>query len=99
MKIHTTFGGLSGPAIKPVALANVHKVFKTVKIPIIGLGGISCVEDVIEFILAGADLVQIGTLNYREPGIAIRLAHELDQYCKDNNLSSIHDLKGLAKYH
>ena len=99
MKIHTTFGGLSGPAIKPVALAMVHKVFKTVKIPIIGLGGISCVGDVIEFILAGADLVQIGTLNYREPGIAIRLAHELDQYCKDNNLSSIHDLKGLAEHH
>ena len=99
MKINTTFGGLSGPAIKPVALANVHKVFKTVKIPIIGLGGIGCVEDVIEFILAGADLVQIGTLNYREPGISIRLAQELNQYCKEHNLSSIHDLKGLVEYH
>jgi dihydroorotate dehydrogenase (NAD+) catalytic subunit len=70
-----------------------------VKIPIIGIGGISCVEDVIEFILAGADLVQIGTLNYREPGIAIRLAGELDQYCKENKLASIHDLKGLVEYH
>jgi dihydroorotate dehydrogenase (NAD+) catalytic subunit len=99
VKINTTFGGLSGPAIKPVALANVHKVFKAVKIPIIGIGGISCVEDVIEFILAGADLVQIGTLNYREPGIAIRLAGELDQYCKENKLASIHDLKGLVEYH
>jgi dihydroorotate dehydrogenase (NAD+) catalytic subunit len=99
MKINTTFAGLSGPAIKPVALANVYKVFKAVKIPIIGLGGISCVEDVIEFILAGADLVQIGTLNYREPGIAIRLAQELVQYCKDHNLSSIHDLKGLVEPH
>jgi dihydroorotate dehydrogenase (NAD+) catalytic subunit len=99
MKINTTLGGLSGPAIKPVALANVHKVFKAVKIPIIGLGGISCVEDVIEFILAGADLVQIGTLNYREPGISIRLAQELDKYCKDHNLSSIHDLKGLVEHH
>jgi dihydroorotate dehydrogenase (NAD+) catalytic subunit len=54
---------------------------------------------VIEFILAGADLVQIGTLNYREPGIAIRLAGELDQYCKENKLASIHDLKGLVEYH
>jgi dihydroorotate dehydrogenase (NAD+) catalytic subunit len=99
MKINTTFAGLSGPAIKPVALANVHKVFKAVKIPIIGLGGISCAEDVIEFILAGADLVQIGTLNYREPGISIRLAQELDKYCKDHNLSSIHDLKGLVEHH
>ena len=97
MKLNTTFGGLSGPAIKPVALANIHKVFKAVKIPIIGLGGISCVEDIIEFILAGADLVQIGTLNYREPGISIRLSQELNQYCKDHNLSSIHDLKGLVE--
>jgi len=99
VKINTTYGGLSGPAIKPVALANVHKVFKAIKIPIIGLGGISGVEDVIEFVLAGADLVQIGTLNYREPGIAIRLADELDQYCLDNKLASIHDLKGLVEYH
>ncbi len=99
VKIHTTFGGLSGPAIKPVALANVHKIFKVVNIPIIGLGGISSTEDVIEFVLAGADLVQIGTLNYREPGIAIRLADELDQYCQNNKLTSIHDLKGLVEYH
>ncbi|MBT5955512.1 MAG: dihydroorotate dehydrogenase, partial [Candidatus Marinimicrobia bacterium] len=55
-------------------------------------------EDIIEFILAGADLVQIGTLNYREPGISIRLAEELDLYCRDNNLTSISDLKGLAEY-
>jgi dihydroorotate dehydrogenase (NAD+) catalytic subunit len=98
MKVNTTYGGLSGPAIKPVALANVHKVFRAVKIPIIGLGGISCIEDIIEFVLAGADLVQIGTLNYREPGISIRLAKELDLYCRDNNLTSISDLKGLAEY-
>ena len=85
--------------VKPIAIANVNKIFRVVSIPIIGIGGISCAADVVEFILAGADLVQIGTLNYREPGIAIRLARELDQYCKDNNLSSIHDLKGLAEHH
>ena len=62
-KINTVFGGLSGPAIKPIALANVHKIYKSVNIPIIGLGGIKSVNDILEFILAGADLIQIGTLN------------------------------------
>ena len=98
-EINTVFGGLSGPAIKPIALANVHKVFKSVSIPIIGLGGISCVEDIVEFILAGADFVQIGTLNYREPGIAIRLAEELNEYCLRHDISSIHDIKGQVEYY
>jgi len=93
-KINTVFGGLSGPAIKPVALANVYKIFKSVNIPIIGLGGIQSVEDVIEFILAGADLVQIGTLNYKEPGIGVRLASELKKYLTEHNIKSVSDLKG-----
>ncbi len=99
VELNTVFGGLSGPAIKPVALANVHKVFKVVNIPIIGLGGIASMEDVVEFVLAGADLVQIGTLNYKEPGIAIRLAEELENYCNANNLKSIQELKGQVQYH
>ena len=93
-KINTVYGGLSGPAIKPVALANVHKIYKSVTIPIIGIGGIKSVEDIIEFILVGADLVQIGTLNYKEPGIGVRLASELGNYLDKNNISSISDLKG-----
>ena len=93
-KINTIFAGLSGPAIKPVALANVYKIYKSVKIPIIGLGGIKSVNDIIEFILAGADLIQIGTLNYKEPGIGVRLASELSDYLKKNNIGSISDLKG-----
>lgn len=93
-KINTVFGGLSGPAIKPIALANIYKIYKTVSIPIIGLGGIQSVEDIIEFILAGADLVQIGTLNYKEPGIGTRLVSELENYCIENKISSISDLKG-----
>jgi len=93
-KINTVYGGLSGPAIKPVALANVHKIYKSVSIPIIGIGGIKSVEDIIEFILVGADLVQIGTLNYKEPGIGVRLASELGNYLDKNNISSISDLKG-----
>ena len=93
-KINTVFGGLSGPAIKPIALANVHKIYKSVNIPIIGLGGIKSVNDILEFILAGADLIQIGTLNYKEPGIGVRLASELQDYLKQNNISSVSELKG-----
>ena len=93
-KINTVYGGLSGPAIKPIALANVHKIYKTVSIPIIGIGGIQSIDDIIEFILAGADLIQIGTLNYKEPEIGIRLTLELKEYVEENNISSISDLKG-----
>ena len=85
---------MSGPAIKPIALANVHKIYKSVNIPIIGLGGIKSVNDILEFILAGADLIQIGTLNYKEPGIGVRLASELQDYLKQNNISSVSELKG-----
>ena len=93
-KLHTVYGGLSGPAIKPIALANVHKIYKAVKIPIIGLGGIQSATDIIEFILAGADMVQIGTLNYKEPGIGVRLVSSLEKYLKENKINTISELKG-----
>jgi len=98
-KIHTNFGGLSGPAIKPIAIANVHKVFKAVKIPIIGIGGASTMEDVIEFLLAGASLVQIGTMNYKNPNIGPELKDELEKYLKEENIDDINDLIGKVKYH
>ena len=82
-KINTIYGGLSGPAIKPIALANVHKIYKSVSIPIIGIGGIKSVDDIIEFILVGADLIQIGTLNYKDPEIGVRLVSDLENYLKD----------------
>ena len=98
-KLYTTFGGLSGPAIKPIALANVHKIFKAVEIPIIGVGGISNASDVIEFILAGSDLVQVGTLNYLNPNIAVEILNDLENYCFDNNIEQISDLKGKLEYY
>ena len=98
-KLPTTFGGLSGPAIKPIALAHVHKIFKAVNIPIIGIGGISNATDVIEFILAGSDLVQVGTLNYRNPNIAVDIFNELKKYCVKNKIDCISDLKGKLKYY
>jgi len=96
-KLFTNYGGLSGPAIKPIALANVHKIYKAISIPIIGIGGIASANDVIEFILAGADLVQIGTLNYKNPNLGVQILSDLIQFCKDKNLSNLSDLKGQVK--
>ncbi|MBL4752043.1 MAG: dihydroorotate dehydrogenase [Flavobacteriales bacterium] len=94
VKLHTIYGGLSGPAIKPVALACVHKLNKVLSIPIIGLGGISTAEDVLEFILAGADLVQVGTINYKHPSRGMTICDDLIAFCKENNMSNILELQG-----
>ena len=98
-KVSTIFGGLSGPAIKPIAIASVYKIFKTVKIPIIGIGGISCFEDVIEFILAGASLVEIGTLNYTDPNRGVTIVDNLKKFCSDNKINNLLDLKGQINYY
>jgi dihydroorotate dehydrogenase (NAD+) catalytic subunit len=98
-KLHTKFGGLSGPAIKPIAIANIHKVYKAVDIPVIGIGGISNVDDVIEFILAGASMVQVGTMNYQNPNIGPEIKEELLQYFNDNNIDSVDKLLGKVDVH
>ena len=98
-KISTNYGGLSGPAIKPIAIANVHKIYKAIKIPVIGIGGVHSVEDVIEFILAGASLVQIGTMNYQNPNLGPQLNEEISIYLKDNGIKDLGDLIGKVKYH
>ena len=95
--IFTTYGGLSGPAIKPVALACVHKVYNTVKIPIIGIGGIVNSSDVIEYILAGSIAVQVGTANYRDPGISEKILNDLNSYLDEQELDSIDSLIGSVK--
>lgn len=97
--IYTTYGGLSGPAIKPVGLACVHKVFNAVDIPIIGIGGIVCSDDVLEYILAGSAAVQVGTANYRDPGIAEKILNDLNSYLDEQNLDSISSLIGTVKTH
>ena len=98
-KIYTNFGGLSGPAIKPIAIANVHKIYKAVKIPVIGIGGIARIEDVIEFLLAGASLVQVGTMNYCNPNLGPKLKDELSKYLKENCIVDLNDLIGKVEYH
>jgi len=98
-KLNTTFGGLSGPAIKPIAIANVHKVFKAVNIPIIGIGGIATAKDVVEFLLAGATMVQIGTMNYQNPNLGVQLKKELSEYYSQNGIEKAEDLIGKVEYH
>ena len=98
-KLNTTFGGLSGPAIKPIAIANVHKVFKAVNIPIIGIGGIATAKDVVEFLLAGATMVQIGTMNYQNPNLGVQLKKELSEYYSQNGIEKAEDLIGKVEYY
>ncbi|MCF0188387.1 MAG: dihydroorotate dehydrogenase [Bacteroidaceae bacterium] len=87
-------GGLSGPAVKPVALRMVYQVARAVKIPVIGLGGISSATDAIEFILAGATAIQIGTANFVNPHIAAEVADGIEDYMRRHNIKDIKDLIG-----
>jgi dihydroorotate dehydrogenase (NAD+) catalytic subunit len=96
-KITNKFGGLSGPAIKPVAIAMVYKVSRAVKIPIIGLGGISCGADIVEFMLAGATAVQIGTACFADPKVFTRSLDELTAYLTANGHNDINELIGAVK--
>jgi len=90
-------GGLSGPAIKPVALAMVWKVAKAVKVPVIGLGGIMNTEDALEFILAGASMIQVGTANFVDPQTSMEIVRGLSAYCKKKKIKKITDLVGKLK--
>jgi dihydroorotate dehydrogenase (NAD+) catalytic subunit len=92
--IYKTYAGLSGPAIKPIALAMVHKISKTVSIPIIGIGGIVNGENVVEFLLAGASAIQIGTANFRNPNVGEIIVDELNQYLKENEILHYSELIG-----
>ncbi len=87
-------GGLSGPAIKPVALRMVYQVAQVVKIPVIGIGGIDCTEDALEFLLAGASAIQVGTANFVNPRVSEDIVDGMNSYVKKNKLDSIRDLIG-----
>lgn len=90
-------GGLSGPAIKPLALRMVWQVAKAVKVPIIGVGGISNIDDVMEFIVAGATAIQIGTANFYDPTLATRLVDQLDAVVQQEGCLHVTDLVGTLK--
>ena len=91
------FGGLSGPAIKPVALRMVYEAAQAVKIPVIGLGGIASGTDAAEFMIAGASAVQVGTANFWDPQSPLRVARELDAFLERENISRAGDLTGTLK--
>ena len=95
--IYTTYGGLSGPAIKPVGLAAVHKLFQKLSIPIVGIGGIVSSKDVIEYVLAGSSAVQIGTANYRNPGTGENIVDQLNQEISDSKWESVKEMIGKVK--
>jgi len=90
-------GGLSGPAIKPVALRMVHQVARQIPRPVIGIGGIAEVTDVIEFLMAGATAVQIGTANFYEPTVTMRLVRELKEECIRRGIERVSSLTGSVQ--
>ena len=93
-RISNLTAGLSGPAIKPIALRMVWEAAKAVKIPVIGIGGISTAEDVVEFMLAGATAIQIGTASYWDPCATEKIVEELKAYCVEHNVDELSELTG-----
>jgi dihydroorotate dehydrogenase (NAD+) catalytic subunit len=96
-RIGAGFGGLSGPAIKPLALRLVYQAAQTVRIPVIGLGGIASGEDAAEFLVAGASAVEVGTANFWDPGACARIARELDRFLKEERVGNVRDLVGTLR--
>lgn len=92
--LSTITGGLSGPAIKPIALRMVWQVYNAVKIPISGMGGIMNATDAIEFMLAGSSSIQVGTANFIDPTVSIKILDGIEEYCEENGFSSVRDLVG-----
>ncbi|MFV0537161.1 MAG: dihydroorotate dehydrogenase [Dysgonomonas sp.] len=95
--LSTVTGGLSGPCVKPIALRMVWQTYNAVKIPIIGMGGISSWQDAIEFILAGSSAIQIGTHNFIDPAISVKVIDGISEYLDKNNIASVSELVGALK--
>ena len=96
-RLGNTTGGLSGPAIKPVALYMVYEVAKVVHIPVIGCGGVRCAEDALEFIMAGASAVQVGTANLANPHVALDVLEGIKHFMRDRGIRKLTDLIGIAR--
>jgi dihydroorotate dehydrogenase (NAD+) catalytic subunit len=93
-KISTTTGGLSGPAIRPVALAKVFETVRAVSIPVIGIGGITSASDALEFLITGAVAVEIGTANYINPALSVEIAEGIESFCRENSITDLSDIIG-----
>lgn len=96
-RLGNVMGGLSGPAIKPIVLRQVYQCARAVRIPIVGCGGISSAEDAVEYMLAGATAVQVGTATFIHPGIMTRVIDGIAQFCAQRNLASVCSLIGAVK--
>jgi len=92
--LSTVTGGLSGPCIRPIAVRMVYQVAHSVKIPVIGLGGIMNGRDAIEFMLAGATAVQVGTANFIDPSVTVKIIDYMEEYLQRHNISSIREIIG-----
>ncbi|MDO9154041.1 MAG: dihydroorotate dehydrogenase [Paludibacter sp.] len=95
--LSTITGGLSGPAVKPIALRMVWQVAKAVKVPVVGMGGIMNATDAIEFLLAGATAIQVGTANFIDPTVTVKIIDGIGEYLNKNNFNSIYDLIGALE--
>jgi len=96
-KLSIGTGGLSGPAVKPVAVRMVHDVAKAVKIPVIGLGGIMTAEDAIEFMMAGATAIEIGTANFIDPAVTVKVKNGMVQWLERHGCKSVKEIIGVVK--
>lgn len=91
-----TTGGLSGPSIKPIALHMVYQVARAVKIPVVGIGGIRSAEDALEFIMAGASAVQVGTANFYDPTITIKIIDGISKWCGEKGIQSLDEIRAKS---
>ena len=90
------YAGLSGPAIKPISLRMVHQVAHTVSIPVMGIGGIATWQDAIEFIMAGASVVQIGAANFMDPRLCLDVIDGMEKFLEDNHIETISEIRGIV---
>jgi dihydroorotate dehydrogenase (NAD+) catalytic subunit len=97
-RIGAGFGGLSGPAIKPIALRMVYEAAQAVGIPVIGLGGIATGEDAAEFLVAGASAVEVGTATFWDPGAVVRIAKELDRFLRQEKVTNVSQIVGTLRF-
>lgn len=95
--LHNNMGGLSGPAVFPVAVRMVWQVANAVKIPVCGMGGISTWEDAVEMMMAGASVIQVGAAIFADPFAPVKIAEGLEKYCEDNNLNRISEITGTVQ--
>jgi dihydroorotate dehydrogenase (NAD+) catalytic subunit len=96
-KLANIYGGLSGPAIKPIALRMVHQVASRIKIPVIGMGGILTGKDALEYLIAGAKAVEVGTANFIDPESMVKIIQEMKEYCQEKRVDRIESLIGTLK--